>query len=374
MLDELLCSVSYSLQMKTMSIIYFKPIMFANKVIALFMLNNFDATPQLQRKIQAGIKWRLGKISKLSLSEMIDFSDQNFEFFVDYMVSKFSTLFMPPEEKACEEGTRGNSLNIIVAGYFTTHFGQNDRFKDTLLLRGDHFGEIGLLFDCDRTCTVQSIDYAILARLTKERLPMILSDNPLLLEQFYKHVYAYEDEFKNMMLTIFSKIDYLSELPAPLFHRIIYAFEQVVFEENEIVLRQFDVIDSLLIVQRGQIEVIMHVDGFDMVVARLGAGTCLNHRNFVLVKRKMFLSVRCSRRAAIMILSNEKLDTLMQVDAQLSKKVEQQIEKLEKDNIEYLLDFLPNCTQTNRKARLQNVVMQILLRVRSNLKKISIFE
>ena len=141
------------------------------------------------------------------------------------MIRQFGTLFTPPEERVCIEGESGSTVSIIVSGSFSVSFKKSRIIKDTLLIRGDHFGEIALLYDRERTCTVQSIDYTILARLTKERLRMILSDNPLLMDQFYKHVYAYEDDFKNMMHTVFSKIEYLSGLPTPLFHEMIYAFE-----------------------------------------------------------------------------------------------------------------------------------------------------
>ena len=35
------------------------------------------------------------------------------------------------------------------------------------LIDGDHFGEIGMLFDCKRTATVRSENYGTLAKLTK---------------------------------------------------------------------------------------------------------------------------------------------------------------------------------------------------------------
>jgi hypothetical protein len=99
---------------------------------------------------------------------------------------------------------------------------------------------------------------------------MLLSDNPVWKDTLYQHVYSYNDDYKDMMSSIFNKIEYFRELEQPLFHNLIYKFKRCIFEQNEIVLRQYDVIDSLLIVEDGILEVMMHVDGFDMVVARLG--------------------------------------------------------------------------------------------------------
>ena len=106
------------------------------------------------------------------------------------------------------------------------------------------------------------------------------------------------------MTTVFSRIEYFTNLPPDIFHQLIYSFDRVQFTENEIVLRQFDIIDSLIIVESGELEVVMHVDGFEMVVAKLSRANCLNHRNICLDGRKMFLSVRASKPTTLLILSN----------------------------------------------------------------------
>lgn len=62
-LDELLCSICYSLQMQTMSIIYFNPIIFSNKVIQAFLLRNFKGTKDLLSKIQIGHDWKYKALS-----------------------------------------------------------------------------------------------------------------------------------------------------------------------------------------------------------------------------------------------------------------------------------------------------------------------
>jgi CRP-like cAMP-binding protein len=80
------------------------------------------------------------------------------------------TLSTHPEEKLVEQGEKATAIYFIVSGesmIFHYDLLRQDLFKKSLLSSGDHFGEIGCLYDCNRTCTVLSINYNILARLSK---------------------------------------------------------------------------------------------------------------------------------------------------------------------------------------------------------------
>ena len=65
----------------------------------------------------------------------------------------------------------------------------NQSYKKKMLVKSDHFGEIGLLYNTKRTCSIVSSSYNILARLTKPRMRALVSDYPQLLENFLKHIY-----------------------------------------------------------------------------------------------------------------------------------------------------------------------------------------
>jgi CRP-like cAMP-binding protein len=157
--------------------------------------------------------------------------------FIEQIVYQFGTLFTPPEEKVCEQGLKGNSMSIIVSGSFTVLNERNESEKKALLTRGDHFGEIAVLHHCKRTQSVVSIDYAIVASLTKNRLRMLLSDNPLWKLELEKHIFTYNDDLKNLLYNIFNRIEYFKDMNPFTFHKLIYAFTNHVIEENEILLR-----------------------------------------------------------------------------------------------------------------------------------------
>lgn len=68
--------------------------------------------------------------------------------------------------------------------------------KKEILVQHDHFGEIGCLYNCTRTCSIIGAKYNILARLTKQRLRVLISDYPKLLKVFLKNVFKINDDYK----------------------------------------------------------------------------------------------------------------------------------------------------------------------------------
>jgi hypothetical protein len=79
----------------------------------------------------------------------------------------------------------------------------------SLLTKSDHFGEIGCLYNCVRTCSVKSLNYSILARMTLPRMRVLFIHYPQLREKFKKHVFSYQDSHKNFVLSTISKIPYM---------------------------------------------------------------------------------------------------------------------------------------------------------------------
>ena len=62
------------------------------------------------------------------------------------------------------------SVNIKTEHLRPTNIGEEDNdnaIKPKYLIDGDHFGEIGLIFDCKRTATIKSENYGTLAMLKK---------------------------------------------------------------------------------------------------------------------------------------------------------------------------------------------------------------
>lgn len=109
----------------------------------------------------------------------------------------------------------------------------------------------------------------------------------------YQHVYSYEDEYKNLMKSAFSQIDFLKGLSQELFHRVIYSFQDLVAEQDEHVLRVKDPIGSIIVVLSGSLEFTIDVDGIEFVMNRARRGTVINYRN-CFKNTRMHYNIKCT--------------------------------------------------------------------------------
>ena len=71
-----------------------------------------------------------------------------------------------------------------------------------LLVEGQHFGEIGMMFKCSRTATVTSRNYNTMARLGLGEFKEVSIDYPEFYDILIKSVYSYNDTWKKFMFRI----------------------------------------------------------------------------------------------------------------------------------------------------------------------------
>jgi CRP-like cAMP-binding protein len=62
-----------------------------------------------------------------------------------------------------------------------------------LLVEGDYFGDIGVLYNNIRTSTVICRNYNTMARLSHLNFRQIASDFPLFKNHMFKNIYKYKD-------------------------------------------------------------------------------------------------------------------------------------------------------------------------------------
>jgi len=72
-----------------------------------------------------------------------------------------------------------------------------------LLYDGQHFGEIGLLYGCDRTASIMSRNYNTLAKLNRNDLYLLNQTQPLFKEYLYEHIFKYNYRKKSFIQDTF---------------------------------------------------------------------------------------------------------------------------------------------------------------------------
>ena len=94
-----------------------------------------------------------------------------------------------------------------------------------VLLEGDHFGEIGMLYGCPRSCSVVSKNYTKMARMIRQRFIYVSMEEPNIAMALMNHISKYRDPYKNFIgrtlrhIPLFNRI---RETNTMIFNEIIY--------------------------------------------------------------------------------------------------------------------------------------------------------
>ena len=88
---------------------------------------------------------------------------------------------------------------------------------------GDYFGEIGVIYDTIRTCTVTTRDYAAIAALDKTSYNQCAQKFPHLKQTLEKLAAAYEDPWESFVMNAFKRVPYFEDLSEMLMNELMYS-------------------------------------------------------------------------------------------------------------------------------------------------------
>ena len=90
---------------------------------------------------------------------------------------------MTPEEYIMKQGDIGTGIYFIMQGDCTvnlTDYNGEYIIALSLLVEGDHFGEISYFYKCPVTCSIISRNYNMLANITHDKLNQIFQEYHIL--------------------------------------------------------------------------------------------------------------------------------------------------------------------------------------------------
>lgn len=134
----------------------------------LLLLNQSKHSKSIKYLVERSIKRKYRPYASGHLDKVENHQLQNM---IEDLISKMGILFTSPEEMVVQQDDKANQMYFIVAGSCViTQINSNKKHEwrpKHLLTSGDHFGEVGCLYKCNRTCNIKTIDNCILGLLTR---------------------------------------------------------------------------------------------------------------------------------------------------------------------------------------------------------------
>ena len=125
---------------------------------------------------------------------------------------------------------------------------ENSGIKPKYLIDGDHFGEIGLIFDCKRTATIKSENYGTLALLKKRDFEELKKNFEQLTPSFKQQMFKYQDDVSMFLNVEMDKIPYFRLLSLQTKQEIIYAMERRTYEKGSLICKEGEKADKLFLI------------------------------------------------------------------------------------------------------------------------------
>ena len=247
----------------------------------------------------------------------------NNEGMLDYVTRKLDTRILLPEFNIVNQGEKGSCLYFIAKGewgvFINDHKGIKHRNEENLM-PGDLFGEVALLWKCNRTATVKTTMYSTIANLNKtdfDTISRIFNGFQSTLKMRMKR---YQDTLKQFMKQLFLNVDYFKKWGPDTLEEITYYCEQEHFEKDRIIFRAGDPIDKIFFIISGKIDITINITDIDVVVDSLYQG-CSIGWNGILGDFSHNFTARSTTNCSAYTITKDSLKSLVNICEDLDKEV-----------------------------------------------------
>ena len=190
---------------------------------------------------------------------------------------------------------------------------RNNRGKEIQvqkLLEGQHFGEIGMIYGCERTATVYSMNYNTFAVMKPQLYRRLVQDYPEYEKCLKRYVVEnYTDHRVKFLTNMVKRVEYLDQVPIDIQFDLIFSLKTKTITKAEHLLEAGTNVEEIYFIEEGQAEVSTEFEGNKFVTDVLGPGSVINYRSCFL-KDQMYVDIVAITDMKILTLD---LETLMQL-------------------------------------------------------------
>ncbi|XP_064364220.1 cGMP-dependent protein kinase 1-like [Dromaius novaehollandiae] len=171
------------------------------------------------------------------------------------LAQSFAPARHGPGDTVLAEGDEGTAMYVVAEGQLSVS--QHGRPLRTLG-PGDVFGELAILYHCQRTATVRALTAVRLWAIDRQRYRAIVTSNA--------------KQRRAEILGCLRAVHWLRGLSDTHLSQLLDAMEECTFAPGHVIIREGDEGQSFYIILRGEVRVSRRVDGAEKVIRVLGAG------------------------------------------------------------------------------------------------------
>lgn len=123
-----------------------------------------------------------------------------------------------------------------------------------MLKQGDHFGEIGIVYNCPRTASALTLDYCTFARLPINNYERLIGEIPEFQTELKRYVQSKynDDPVKQWIFKVMKTLPFLQEIEEelewPLYHNIYYSMRRRVIMKGDLLCKPGSITNKLTII------------------------------------------------------------------------------------------------------------------------------
>ena len=112
-------------------------------------------------------------------------------------------------------------------------------------------------------------------------------------------------------MELIRKISYIRKSSRDCHYDIVYALREKFYEEGDLILRQNEKADCIIMIQSGCCEVFTQFEGNEFIIDRLYPGSVINHRALIM-EDKAYASIRCTEFTKTLMLNKETIEDMQE--------------------------------------------------------------
>jgi CRP-like cAMP-binding protein len=244
------------------------------------------------------------------------------DYLIDFLIKRLNTHIFLPEFSVVTQGEHGNQMYFISKGECEVTVTDHKGMKNfpPKLRSGDLFGEVALLLNCNRTATVKTEIYSLIASLKKNDFDTVCRLFYVFYTKLKEKIKSYKDSYKMFVKELLRSVDYMSKLSEDTIEEISYYLKQVDYEKDKVIFRAGDPIDKIYFITNGRIITSANINDTEVPIDSLYRG-CSVGSNGIVGNFNYNFSGKAETKLTVLVLSKEDLKALVNSCDDLDKQV-----------------------------------------------------